>query len=98
MTKEFIYEIEEYSTDSRHYQIKSSVKLTHDEISLVYTNLNLDENFGTENGLEGYVDWSDERFTDNQILNEIKISGNYLGTEYGDDSHVGISGDIEGDE
>jgi hypothetical protein len=108
MTKEFIYEIEEYSTDSRHYQIISSVKLTHDEIRSVYQNLYLDENEEnitylkdkrkTVDKLEGYVDWSDERFTDNQILNEIKISGNYLGTEYGDDSHVGISGDIEGEE
>jgi hypothetical protein len=94
--KKYIYEIEEYSQDVRKYQVTSNVKLTQDEIRSIYTEAYEEEKVVDK--LEGNVDWSNERFTDNQILNEIKITGSYSGTEYGDDCQVGIIGDIEGDE
>lgn len=96
MDKQYIYEIEEYSQDVRQYQVTSNVKLTEDEIRSIYTEAYEEEKVFDK--LEGNVDWSNERFTDNQILNEIKISGNYSGTEYGDDCQVEIIGDIEGEE
>ena len=34
---EYVYDIEEYSQDVRHYQITSNVKLTDEEVRSVYT-------------------------------------------------------------
>jgi len=85
-TKEYVYNIEECSQDVRHYQITSTVKLTDDEVISVYQES--DANNTVESNLTGYVDWSDERFTDDEILNKIKICGVFKGTEYGDDSQV----------
>jgi len=41
------------------------------------------------------MDWEDERFTDDEILNKIKIVSIYDGTHYGDDCQVDITGDFE---
>ena len=35
-TNEYVYDIEEYSQDTRHYQLVSNVKLTHDEVRNIY--------------------------------------------------------------
>ena len=94
--KEYVYEIEEYSQDVRRYEIKSNVKLTYEEVESVYTEIY--DNLGSEvskYNLSGYVDWSNERFTDDELLNKIKIVGNYNGTEYGDDCQVDVTGDLE---
>ena len=90
--KEYVYEIEEYSQDVRRYQITSNVKLTDEEVRNVY--LEADDDKVTESNLVNYVDWSDERFTDDEILNKIKITGIYDGTEYGDDCQVDVTGDF----
>lgn len=92
---EYVYDIEEYSQDVRHYQITSNVKLTDEEVRSVYQES--DVNKVTESNLVGYVDWSDERFTDDEILNKIKIVGIFDGTEYGDDCQVDITGEFEND-
>ena len=42
-------------------------------------------------------DWSDERFTDDELLNKVKIHGVFKGTEYGDDCQVDITGEFEND-
>ena len=91
--KEYVYEIEEYSQDVRRYQITSNVKLTDEEVRNVY--LEADDDKVTESNLVNYVDWSDERFTDDEILNKIKITGIYDGTEIGDDCQVDVTGDFE---
>ena len=91
--KEYVYEIEEYSQDVRRYQITSNVKLTDEEVRNVY--LEADDDKVTESNLVNYVDWSDERFTDDEILNKIKIVGIFDGTEYGDDCQVDIIGEFE---
>ena len=97
MTKEFIYEIEEYSQDVRKYQVTSNVKLTEDEIRSIYVEAHAEGEVVDK--LEGCIDWSNERFLANiEDLNKVKISANCLGTEYGDDCQVGIIGDIEGEE
>jgi len=93
--KEYVYDVEEYSQDVRRYQITSNVKLTDEEVRSVYHE-------GEEDkfvlGLERYIDWSNERFTDDEILHKIDIVGIYKGTEYGDDCQVDITGDFENDE
>ena len=94
--KEYVYDVEEYSQDVRRYQVTSNVKLTHYEVSNVYREA--DDDKDTESNLSGYVDWEDERFTDDEILNKIKIVGICDGTEYGDDCQVDITGDFEDDE
>ena len=93
-TKEYVYDIEEYSQDVRRYQIKSTVKLTEDEVRSVYQESEEDK-FVLD--LERYIDWSDERFTDDEILNKIKIKGIFDGTEYGDDCQLNITGELEND-
>ena len=94
--KEYVYDVEEYSQDVRRYQITSNVKLTDEEVRNVY--LEADDDKVTESNLVNYVDWSDERFTDDEILNKIKIVGIFDGTEYGDDCQVDITGEFENDE
>ena len=93
-TKEYVYDIEEYSQDVRRYQITSTVKLTEDEVRSVYQE---SEDGKFVLGLERYIDWSDERFTDDEILNKIKIKGIFDGTEYGDDCQLDITGELEND-
>ena len=94
--KEYVYDVEEYSQDVRRYQVTSNVKLTDEEVRSVYQDSDDDED--TESNLANYVDWSEERFTDDEILNKIKIVGICDGTEYGDDCQVDITGDFENDE
>ena len=94
--KEYVYDVEEYSQDVRHYQITSNVKLTDEEVRSVYLESDEDNSKNKDN-LTGYVDWSDERFTDDEILHKIDIVGIYEGTEYGDDCQVDITGDFEND-
>ena len=91
--KEYVYDIEEYSQDVRRYQITSNVKLTDEEVRSVYQES--DANKLTESNLASYVHWSSERFTDDEMLNKIKIVGIYDGTEYGDDCQVDVTGDFE---
>tara|TARA_Y100001973_G_scaffold85413_1_gene127408 strand:- start:320 stop:616 length:297 start_codon:yes stop_codon:yes gene_type:complete len=86
--KEYVYNVEEYSQDVRRYQITSNVKLTDEEVRSVYQES--DANKVTKSNLVNYVDWEDERFTDDEILNKIKIVGICDGTEYGDDCQVDI--------
>ena len=90
--KEYVYDIEEYSQDTRCYQITSNVKLTEDEVRSVYQESEKDK---FVLGLERYIDWSDKRFSDDEVLNKIKIKGIFDGTEYGDDCQVDITGDFE---
>jgi hypothetical protein len=92
-TNEYVYDIEEYSQDTRHYQLVSNVKLTHDEVRNIYQES--DDDNTVEINLTKYVDWSDERFTDDEILNKIKICGVFKGTEYGDDCQLDITGELE---
>ena len=105
---EYVYNIEEYSQDVRHYQITSNVKLTDEEVRSVYlesdsydlvesTRKKEGHSLDTFNNLTTYVDWSNERFTDDELLNKIKIWGVFQGTEYGDDCQVDITGEFEND-
>ena len=91
--KEYVYKIEEYSQDVRRFEISSNVKLTDEEVRNVYREISDKE--GTQCDLTGWVDWSNERFTDDEILNKIKIVGIFDGTEYGDDCQVDITGEFE---
>tara|TARA_R110000824_G_scaffold203726_4_gene388346 strand:+ start:881 stop:1174 length:294 start_codon:yes stop_codon:yes gene_type:complete len=92
---EYVYNIEEYSQDVRHYQITSNVKLTDKEVRNVYQES--DANKVTKSNLANYIDWSNERFTDDEILNKIKVIGLFKGTEYGDDCQLDITGEFEND-
>ena len=91
--KEYVYDVEEYSQDVRRYQITSNVKLTDEEVRNVYQES--DANKVTKSNLVNYVDWSDERFTDDEIENKVKVSVKFVGTEYGDDCQVDIIGEFE---
>ena len=91
--KEYVYDVEEYSQDVRRYQITSNVKLTNEEVRNVYQES--DANKVTKSNLVNYVDWSNERFTDDELLNKINIVGIFDGTEYGDDCQVDITGEFE---
>ena len=92
---EYVYDIEEYSQDVSHYQITSNVKLTEDEVRNIYQES--DDDNTVESNLTNYVDWSDERFTDDELLNKVKIHGVFNGIEYGDDCQVDITGEFEND-
>ena len=92
--KEYVYDIEEYSQDTRCYQITSNVKLTYDEINNIYTESN-EEKDKVETNLSRLIDWSNERFSNDEIDNKIKVIGIYTGTEYGDDCQTDITGDFE---
>ena len=94
--KEYVYDVEEYSQDVRRYQITSNVKLTDEEVRNVYQES--DANKVTKSNLVNYVDWSDERFTDDEILNKIKIVRIFDGPEYGENCEGDITGDFENDE
>lgn len=87
--KEYVYDIEEYSQDVRHYQVTSNVKLTDEEVRSVYMECSSDN-------LAEYVDWSDKRFSDDEF-DKIKISCVFDGTEYGDDCQVDVFGEFEND-
>jgi hypothetical protein len=89
----YSYKITEESVDVREYSITSNVKLTEDEIRSIYSE---SENNGVlpTKGLQRLIDWDDERFTDDQVLNQIKIDGRFIGTDYGDDCQLNIEGDI----
>ena len=91
--KEYVYDIEEYSQDTRCYQVTSNVKLTHYEVSNIYREVDDDEK--NKSNLSVLMDWENERFTNNQIDKKIKIYGVFQGTEYGDDCQVDITGDFE---
>jgi len=94
--KEHVYDVEEYSQDTRRYKITSNVKLTDEEVRNAYAEIQAEKN--NKFNLALYLDWSDERFTDDEILHKIDIVGIYEGTEYGDDCQVDITGDFEDDE
>ena len=85
----YIYEIEEYSQDSRHYTVESEVKLTEEQINLAYCEVGLKE--GDENEFT-LADIDDDVLTPENKIN-IKVSFNYV--DYGDDAQVNITGDIE---
>ena len=87
------YDIEEYSQDTGHYKLVSNVKLTYEEIRSIYSETGYD--ISVEDNLTAYVNWSDERFTDDELLNKIKICGVFKGTEYGDDCQLDITGELE---
>ena len=91
--KEYVYDIEEYSQDTRCYQVTSNVKLTHYEVSNIYREVDDDEK--NKSNLSVLMDWENERFTNNQIDKKIKIYSVFQGTEYGDDCQVDITGDFE---
>jgi len=93
--KEYVYDVEEYSQDTRRYQVVSNVKLTYDEVITIYQEGEKDK-FVTD--IQKNMDFDDERFTDDEILNSIKVKSIFDGTEYGENCEVNITGDFENDE
>jgi hypothetical protein len=85
----YTYQVEEYSQDSRHYTIESDIKLTEEQITKAYCEVGFKDGDVNEFTLE---DIDDDVFTPENKIN-IKVTFNY--TEYGDDSQVNITGDIE---
>jgi len=78
----YTYEIEEYSQDSRHYEIVSDVKLSEEEITDIYCEVDL---------VDGYTNqW--------KMVDKGNVKVTFTGTEYGDDSQVNINGDIKKEE
>ena len=71
--QKYTYTVTEQSVDERTTEISSTVKLTWDEIQSIYLEA-FDDDKKVVKGLEGYVEWSDERFTDDEILNKINTT------------------------
>lgn len=82
----YVYEVEEYSQDSRHYTVESEVKLTEEQINLAYCEVGLKEGDQNEFTLS---DIDDDVLTPKNKIN-INVTFNYV--EYGDDSQVNITG------
>ena len=82
----YVYEVEEYSQDSRHYTIQSEVKLTEQQINLAYCEVGLKEGDANEFTLS---DIDDSVLTPENKIN-IMVTFNYV--DYGDDAQVNISG------
>jgi len=85
----YVYEVEEYSQDSRHYTVESEVKLTEEQINLAYCEVGLKEGDANEFTLS---DIDNDVSTPKNKIN-IKVTFNYV--DYGDDSQVNITGDVE---
>jgi hypothetical protein len=75
----YVYEVEEYSQDSRNYIIESNVKLTEEQINETYCEVDL---------VDGYTSTFD-------LDTNTNVTVTFEGTEYGDDSQVNITGDYE---
>ena len=97
ISKKYVYDIETSNNDVKFYKIKSNVKLTYNEVKDIYFDLPCDSKIDEHSNLNKDVDWSNERFTNDEILNKIKISSVCLGTEYGDNTRVDITGEFEND-
>ena len=79
----YTYVVEEWSTDSRRYTVKSDRKLTESELQDAYKEIGIPE--------QGTSDTFDELPYDGK---EVDIIGVYQGTEYGHDAQMEI---VEGD-
>lgn len=88
----YTYEVEEYTQDSRHYTIESDVKLTEEQITKAFCEVDLKD--GATNTLT-LEDIDDDVLTPKNKVN-IKVTFNY--TEYGDDAQVNIEGYTEEEE
>ena len=93
--KEYVYDVEEYSQDVRNYEVISNVKLTEYELECIYGEVDINKSGDTTNGVQKYIDWENERFSDDEIENKVKVSVKFVGTEYGDDCQVDITGEFE---
>ena len=93
--KEYVYEVEEYSQDTRHYEVTSNVKLTEYELQQIYGEVDINKSGDTTNDLQKYISWEDKRFSDDEIENKVKVSVKFNGTEYGDDCQVDTTGEFE---
>tara|TARA_R100000773_G_C4106799_1_gene48943 strand:- start:169 stop:465 length:297 start_codon:yes stop_codon:yes gene_type:complete len=93
--KEYVYDVEEYSQDVRNYEVTSNVKLTEYELQCIYGEVDINKSGDTTNDVQKYIDWEDERFSDDEIENKVKVSVTFVGTEYGDDCQVDMTGDFE---
>ena len=99
--QEYVYEVEEYSQDTRHYEVTSNVKLTEYElqqIAITMLTAGLLANSKlmiNTNDLQKYISWEDKRFSDDEIENKVKVSVKFNGTEYGDDCQVDTTGEFE---
>ena len=65
--KEYVYDVEEYSKDVRHYEVTSNIKLTEYEVQQIYGEVNINKSGDTTNDVQKYIDWEDERFSDDEI-------------------------------
>ena len=93
--QEYVYEVEEYSQDTRHYEVTSNVKLTEYELQQIYGEVDINKSGDTTNDLQKYISWEDKRFSDDEIENKVKVSVKFNGTEYGDDCQVDTTGEFE---
>ena len=79
MSKEYTYVVEEWSTDSRRYTVKSDRKLTESELKDAYMELGIPE--------QGTFDTFDELPYEGK---EVNFTVYYDGTDYGEDSQMEI--------
>ena len=92
--EEYTYYVEEYSQDTRNYHVVSNVKLSEDEVRSIYA----DAETSRENhskfttGLEKHVDWESHRTM--AEIPKIKVKSMFVGTEYGDDCQLEMSGEF----
>tara|TARA_R100001082_G_C4226398_1_gene101376 strand:- start:134 stop:439 length:306 start_codon:yes stop_codon:yes gene_type:complete len=93
--KEYVYDVEEYSEDVRNYEVISNVKLTEYELERIYGEVDINKSGDITNDVQKYIDWEDERFSDDEIENKVKVSVKFVGTKYGDDCQVDMTGEFE---
>ena len=79
MSKEYTYVVEEWSTDSRRYTVKSDRKLTESELKDAYKEIGIPE--------QGYSETFDELPYEGE---EANYTVYYDGTDYGEDSQIEI--------
>ena len=79
MSKEYTYVVEEWSTDSRRYTVKSDRKLTESELKDAYREIGIPE--------QGYSETFDELPYEGE---EVNYTVYYDGTDYGEDSQMEI--------
>ena len=91
---EYTYHVEEYSQDTRNYHVVSNVKLSKDEVISIYTEADASKESRSRftTGLEKHVDWELHRTM--AEIPKIKVKSMFVGTEYGDDCQLEVSGEF----
>mgnify|MGYP003110287648 FL=1 len=80
------YWVEEWSQDTRHYEITSNYELDSETLEATYYHVDMDNTEGEDITEEVIEDMEDRGYE--TIPKDLKVIVKFTGTEYGDDSQT----------